>query len=183
MQPHSGQTGKGDVFLENVVIWHGFGGIVETGNVCHWLATAFSSIGGLCAVASLAVEASFDSKKMSVRVICVSGIPRYVLMLDLLSVGLIVSHQISNANLRLVTGEASGTHSRTQKYSGRISQPQLRSQPTARGHINRRGLATSSIQSISARLAVGCSFASRILRTHRTISVDFSGAARADRCR
>ena len=74
MQPHSGKSGNSDVFRENVVFWHAFGGIVETGNVCHWLATAFSSIGGLCVVASLAVEASCDSKKMSVRVICVSGI-------------------------------------------------------------------------------------------------------------
>ena len=49
------------------------------------------------------VEASFDSKKMSVRVICVSDIPPFVLMLDLLSVGLIVGHQIQ-CNLRLING-------------------------------------------------------------------------------
>ena len=44
-------------------------------------------------------------------------IPWFVVMLDLLSVRLIVSHRVQ-CNLLLITGEASGTHSRTQKYGG-----------------------------------------------------------------
>ena len=58
-------------------------------------------------------------------------------MHDLLSVRLIGSHHIP-CNLQPNTGETSGTQSRTQKYSGRILQPQFRRQPTARRHINRR---------------------------------------------